>query len=246
MKFDIWTFLFQVINFIVLLFILKRLLYRPIREIMEKRRGLLEKTVQDAERVKKEALELKEKYQEELNKLRELKTQTLEKMQGEVEDEKKKLIREAGKDAKKIIEKEKAIFEAEKRKLETELKDKAIETVSVFASNLLKDISDEELHKGIYRRLLNELGGIASDITKIKGKDETLSVDLITAYPLNEELLRKIQETIESSIPEKVIINTTVDKSLIAGIRIKAYDMVYDSSLSGQIDALKLRLKETV
>jgi F-type H+-transporting ATPase subunit b len=140
MKFDIWTFLFQIINFVVLLFILKRLLYKPIRDIMEKRRGLIEKTVEDAEKAKRGALELKEKHQEELNKIKESKMQALEKMQNEIEEEKKKLIMEAENEAKKVIEKEKAIFDTEKRKLETELKDNAIDNVSVLASNLLKDI----------------------------------------------------------------------------------------------------------
>jgi F-type H+-transporting ATPase subunit b len=42
-----------------------------------------------------------------------------------------------------------------------------------------------------------------------------------------------------------VNVSQTVDKNLIAGIKIKAYDRVYDSSLSGQIDSLKLRLKGT-
>lgn len=245
MKFDIWTFLFQIINFAVLLFILKRLLYKPILEIMEKRRGLIAKTVEDAEMAKKEAIELKEKYQEEMDNLKELQIQMLEKIKGEAETERKRLMNEAEKEAGKVIEKEMAIFNTEKRRLNTEMKDKAIDNVSVFASNLLKDISDEELHKGIFRKLLNELGRIATDIKKIKGKDETPTLDLITAYPLNEEELRKFQNTIESHIPQKVIVNITVDNSLIAGIRIKAYDMVYDSSLSGQIDALTLRLKET-
>jgi F-type H+-transporting ATPase subunit b len=104
-KFDIWTFLFQIINFVVLLFILKRLLYKPIREIMEKRRGLIEKTVEDAERAKKEALELKEKHQEELKNLSELRIQMLEKVKEEAETERKKVMSEAEKEAKKIIEK---------------------------------------------------------------------------------------------------------------------------------------------
>ena len=58
MKFDIWTFLFQVINFLVLLFILKRVLYKPIREIIEKRRSLIRQRIDEAEKTKKEALEL--------------------------------------------------------------------------------------------------------------------------------------------------------------------------------------------
>jgi len=72
MKFNIWTLLFQVINFVILLYILRRILYKPIREIIEKRRGLIAKTVEDAENTKKEALELKEKNQKELNNAKEL------------------------------------------------------------------------------------------------------------------------------------------------------------------------------
>ena len=246
MKFDIWTFLFQVINFIVLLLILKRLLYKPIKEIMEKRKGIIEKTIQEANEAKKEALELKEKHQEELNKLKEVKIQAMEKMRGEVELERKELIAKAEKEADETDEKERAIFDIEKRRLEAELKDRAIETVSVLALNLLRDISDEELHKSIWMKLLREIGGIASDIANMKVKDDKITISLITSYPIEDAELRKFQETMESQISKKVTVNTIIDETLVAGVKIKSYDVVYDFSLSGQIDALKFRLKESV
>lgn len=245
MKFNIWTLLFQIINFVILLYILRRILYKPIREIIEKRRGLIAKTVEDAEKAKKEALELKEKNQKELNKIKELQSQILEQMREESLKDRNKLLREAEKDAARIIEKEKALFDAEKRRVEAELKNKTIEIASVFASNLLGDISDEELHKAILRKSMTENGKIVSDMTKIKGKDEALIIELVTAYPLKMDDIKLFQETIESHIAKKVNINTTVDKTLIAGIRIKACDMIYDSSLAGQVNALASRLKET-
>ncbi len=245
MKFDIWTFLFQIINFVVLLFILKRLLYKPIREIMDKRRRIIEKNVEDAEKTKMEAQELKKKYQEEMDKLKDIRILTFEKLQEEVEVERKKLMGRAEEEAGKIIEKERAIFDTEKKRLETELKDKAIDTVCVFASRLLRDISDEELHSAIYRKFLKEVERIASDITKIEKKDEPFTIEIITAHELSEEELKGLQKTMESLVSRKVDINQTIDKDLISGIKIKVYDMVYDSSLSGQIDSLKLRLKGT-
>jgi F-type H+-transporting ATPase subunit b len=245
MKFDIWTFLFQIINFVVLLFILKRLLYKPIREIMEKRRGIIQKNVEDAEKTKMEAEDLKRKYEEEIDKLKDVRTQTFEKLQEEVEIERKRLMGRAEEEAGKIIEKERTIFDTEKKRFETELKDKAIDTVSVFASRLLRDVSDEELHRAVYRKLIKEIGRITSDVTKIEKKDKPLLIEIITAYELSEEELEELQKTMESSATKKVNVSQTVDKNLIAGIKIKAYDMVYDSSLSGQIDSLKLRLKET-
>jgi F-type H+-transporting ATPase subunit b len=245
MKFDIWTFLFQIINFVVLLFILKRLLYKPIREIMEKRRGIIQKNVEDAEKTKMEAEDLKRKYEEEIDKLKDVRTQTFEKLQEEVEIERKRLMGRAEEEAGKIIEKERTIFDTEKKRFETELKDKAIDTVSVFASRLLRDVSDEELHRAVYRKLIKEIGRITSDVTKIEKKDKPLLIEIITAYELSEEELEELQKTMESSATKKVNVSQTVDKNLIAGIKIKAYDMVYDSSLSGQIDSLKIRLKET-
>ena len=245
MKFNIWTLIFQIINFVVLLYILRRILYKPIREIIEKRRGLIAKTVEDAENTKKEALELKEKHQEELNNLKKIQNQMLEQTREEALKDRTKLLSEAEKDAVKINEKEKALFDAEKRRVEAELKNKTIEIVSVFASNLLKDISDEELHKAIFRKLLKESGKIISHISKIKEKEEILKIDLVTAYPLPMDDVKTFQETLESQIAKKVKMNTAIDKTLIAGVRIKAYDMIYDSSLAGQINALTSQLRET-
>ena len=60
MKFNIWTFLLQTINFIVLLFILKRLLFKPVREILQKRRDLVRESLEKVELTQKEAQALKE------------------------------------------------------------------------------------------------------------------------------------------------------------------------------------------
>jgi F-type H+-transporting ATPase subunit b len=242
MKFDIWTFLFQVINFVVLLFILKRLLYKPVKEIMEKRRGLIEKTIEDAERAKKEALELKDQQQQEVNSLKTLQLQMIEDVKKEVIEEKKKLLTEAKEEAAKVIEKEKALFEVEKKKSENSLKDSAIEAVSVFASNLLKDISDEEFNKSIHRKFLQELEGISSNMNSIE--DELVSVELDFAYPMNEDDLRKLEKELEQHLSKKMTINTNVDRTLIAGLKIKLNDRVYDFSLKGQIDSLASRLRE--
>jgi F-type H+-transporting ATPase subunit b len=246
MKFNIWTFLFQVINFLVLLFILKRILYKPIREIIEKRRSLIRQRIEEAEKIKKEAMELKENYQHDMDGLHELKSRMIEKMNEEVEQDRNKLMGRAEEEAARVIEKEKAVFDTEKARHEAELKDKAIEAVTLFATNLLKGVSDEDLHKAIYEKLLMELRGVASHIPEIKEKAGPLTVDLITAYSLSEAETGKFREAIESLLSQSVLLNIIIDSSLIAGTKIKAHDMVYDLSLSGQIKKLALKLKETV
>ena len=246
MRFDLTTFIFQIINFVVLLYILKRLLYKPVREIIEKRRGMIEKTVEDAEQTKREAIELRAKYEEEMTRLEDLREQTLEELRAEAMEEKKRLLDAAEEEAGRVIEREKAVFDGEKTRLRAEMKDRAMDATCIMASNLLKDISDEELHKAVYRRLMNVLNEIAPDLLKMAEKDDSLRLELASAYPLGAEEVAKFSSTLESLVSKKVVVNSILDENLIAGARMKAYDRVYNFSLSGQIDLFRRRLKETL
>lgn len=246
MKFDLTTFLFQIINFIVLLFILKRLLYRPVREIIEKRRAMIEKTVQEAEKTRQDALGLREKYEQEMAGLKDLREQTMERLQGEAMEEKRRLLSDAEKEAGRILEREKAIFDTEKRRLQTELKDRAIDTACVMAVNLLADLSDEELHKSVCRKLEKRLEEVARDLSATALKEEAVRIELASAYPLDREEAGRLGTALGNLLSRRVIVNTAVDKDLIAGVRMKAYDKVYNFSLSGQVELFRRRLEETV
>jgi F-type H+-transporting ATPase subunit b len=246
MKFDIWTFFFQIINFVALLFILKRLLFRPVREILEKRRDLVQETVAKADRMEKEALELKERYQQELRKLEELKVGMVDELKASVLEERRTLLSEAEKEAAAEIEKSLALFAMEKTRFEAELRDKAVAAVSVFSANLLQGIADEELHRGIWRRFLNELERISREIAARGIHDEEVTIELASAYPLREEDLGALQSAMEKDLSRKVMIHQTIDETLIAGVKLKSQDMVYDSSLAGQVSAFAILLKEAV
>ena len=63
MRFSITTFVIQIINFVLLSYILYRVLYRPLKNIMEKRRRLVMEDIDRAVRMKEDAIKIKEKYE---------------------------------------------------------------------------------------------------------------------------------------------------------------------------------------
>ena len=245
MKFDIWTFLFQTINFIVLLYILKRLLFKPVRDILQKRRDLVRESLEKVELMQKETLALKEEQQGELGKLKELRVRMVDDMRADVLEDKKRLLAEAGQDAAERVEKAMALFEKEKAGFEAGLKERAVETVHLFSTNLLRGITDEELHRGIWRRFQNELEIISKDIAARAMHDEEVIIELASAYPLEEEELGALQSTMGRELFRKVTIHQTIDETLIAGVTLRSGDLVYDSSLAGQVSAFATRLKES-
>jgi F-type H+-transporting ATPase subunit b len=245
MKFNIWTLLFQITNFIVLLVVLSRILYRPVREIMEKRRRTIEGEMQVAESTKTEAQALKDKYETEVKSLKELKARMLEDLQEEMDEERKQLLSKAREDAEKIIQRENALANAEKKAFEAEMKDKILDSVSIFSMNILRDIADETLHKAVFRKFLEGLDQCIREISMGGGEEGTLFLDLSTAYPLHHDDVERIKDTVQSRTGKKVSIASTLEPELIAGVRMKAGDQVIDSSVAGQIRALTEKLKET-
>jgi F-type H+-transporting ATPase subunit b len=246
MKFNLWTLLFQLINFIVLLVILRRILYKPVREIMEKRRGMIEQKVREAERMESEAQALKKQYETEMSGLQEQKAQMLDKMQQEVGEERTKLMTGAREDANKIAAREKARLSAEKLTQETEIKEKVLESVSIYSTNLMRGVADEALHEALFRKFLKELERCGQELLRKRGAGETREVELAAARALSDRDLEKARDALQRYAAGKVVVITATDPTLIAGVRMKAGDEVLDASLAGQIVAVKEKLKETL
>ena len=246
MKFDFWTFTFQIINFTVLLFILRRVLFRPIREIMEKRRAQVAQVVEDADRAKREAEALKDTRTRELAELRASSTRMMDEAKGEAETERKRIVAGAEADSRKVIEKDRALFESEKKRAAEALKEMAVETVSAYARTIMKDASDQELHGALTRRFMDEAARISQDIQKAAPKTETPSLELASAFPVDDSLKAEMKKKFEELLSRGVELRLTVDPALIAGVVLRANDLVFDMSLAGQIGALKMRLREKV
>jgi F-type H+-transporting ATPase subunit b len=244
MKFNIWTFLFQVINFLVLLFILKRVLYRPVKEIMEKRRRLVEKEMQDAENTRREASELRKHYEEKIASFREAQVREREKMQEEIADERRQLLARAKDEAETLIEKERVLFDAEKKRVEKALKEKTVAIACEASMNVLRHISDEELHRATYRKFLGNLGIIATGMKRVAAEGNPPGIEIATAYELTDEDLSVLRRTLEHLAETEITLKVTTDRTLLAGVKVKISDMVYDATLSGQIGMMRERLRE--
>ena len=242
MKFDFWTLLFQIINFVVLLFILKRVLYKPVKEIIEKRRNIIEKNISEAEKIKEEAMEIHARNQQEMEKLKELKRELTDKMKEEVEAEKGVILADAEKEAQKLIEKKQVLFDTEKRRLETELKSRALEIVEAFCAGLLRDISNEDLHRALFTKFKAEIPRLTEDIKNAYGDNE-IKIELLSAYPLSEADMKEIENEFATRLNKKVSFEAVLDAGLIGGLRVRVLDKVYDASLKGQIQTFRDRLR---
>ncbi|MBA0215247.1 F0F1 ATP synthase subunit delta [Pectobacterium brasiliense] len=68
--------------------------------------------------------------------------------------------------------------------------------------------------------------------------ESTVDVDVISASTLSEQQLSKIAAAMEKRLSRKVKLNCKIDKSVMAGVVIRAGDMVIDGSIRGRLERL--------
>lgn len=242
MKFNFLTYIFEIINFFVLLWILKKLLYNPVISVLKKRKEFIDSRIREAEEAEKRAEEIRREYERLSQELEERKKQKLAEIAKEVEEEKEKLYsrmrEELDAERKKFLES----LEEERRQVLRELKEEAIKLSLSFSSKILSQMADEHLHRKLLEIALETLKEI-----KEEGLKEEIvrqrSVLIESAYPLSAEDLEKVRGLIKENFGVEVDIRTAVRKDLIAGVRLHLASKFIDSSLEGQLQVLEERLR---
>ncbi|MBK4714309.1 MULTISPECIES: F0F1 ATP synthase subunit delta [Tenebrionibacter/Tenebrionicola group] len=69
-------------------------------------------------------------------------------------------------------------------------------------------------------------------------QEATVEVDVISAGELSEAQLAKIGAAMEKRLSRKVKLNCKIDKSVMAGVIIRAGDLVIDGSVRGRLERL--------
>ena len=68
--------------------------------------------------------------------------------------------------------------------------------------------------------------------------EATVEVEVTSASALSDEQLAKISAAMEKRLSRKVKLNCKIDKSVMAGVIIRAGDMVIDGSVRGRLERL--------
>jgi F-type H+-transporting ATPase subunit b len=239
MKFSITTFIIQIINFVLLSYILYRVLYRPLRNIMEKRKRLVMEDIDRAVRMKEDAIGIKEKYEKLMKEMAALKNRELEKAVEQAEEAKQAILERAAREAREEKEKAAAVIENERTEMMAALKTGIAEVSAELASRLLEPLADEALHRKLTEMMLRELEEHPPAVPEKSG--EGVKAVVLSAYALSGPEHSSIESMLKDYMGPTVSIEHKVDPELIAGVRLWLDGNVFDGSLKGHLGAFKER-----
>lgn len=129
-----FTFFIQIVNTLILFFVLKRILFKPVTEFMDKRTQGIENAIQEAEDKKQESDRLKDEYEQKIQDIQLERNKIIEEATQKARIKTDEILEVANEEAKQIIEKAKNEIEREKQKMMNELKDE-ISTLALLAAS---------------------------------------------------------------------------------------------------------------
>lgn len=137
------TTLIQIVNFILLLFILKALLWKPLMAALEARQNKIETEVKEAEGINREARELKSRYEAQIAQARAEAAAITRDAQAAAEKMREEIIAKAKEEGGRIVRQSEREAGGQKDKAMAEARRHLADLTVAAAAKVLQDTLDQ-------------------------------------------------------------------------------------------------------
>lgn len=245
--FNWWTFFFQVLNFFIVLYILYRLFFNPLRRIIQAREEMIAQRIENLEEREKRVAQNEERHKNNTKEIQYLRDKEIDEARKQALIEKDLLIKETNKEITNAFEKQSMIIKQEREKFEKEIYQKSLEFSLYYSEKLLKELSDEQLHQKRIDKFLQAFShSDAKEISTLRKElaGKMCKITLYTPFELDKEVLWTIKDVFGKVFKcDTVELQILMDVSLIAGVRLIVGSKVFDASFKGKLEQLKEKME---
>ncbi|MFP4538771.1 MAG: F0F1 ATP synthase subunit delta [Dichotomicrobium sp.] len=244
MQVDWLTVAAQVINFLILVWLLHRFLYGPITRAMARRENRIKSRLEDAAQEREKAEEKQHELDEMLQELEEQREDKLERAREEAEDLKRKLEQEAREEVDRKREAWLAEMREDQREFITQLRARMAQGFRDLADDALSTLADSSLSERMAAVFLDRLHYLSDDDTEqlVEAAREKGQVKIESGQPLEADTRRKLTRAVHELVTEEVDVAYEGDVDGLVGIRLRAGSATIEWSVDDFLDRFVARL----
>ncbi len=224
MHIDWWTLALQAINFLVLVWLLWRFLYRPVRAVIEKRKALSEEAFAKAAAKEAEVDALKKRMEEDRTAMAQERQDLLKKLHEESAAERETMLAQSREEAKKLIEDARQTIAKERRSALSSLQAEAGKLAVDLASKLLGQIDTNALGDAYLEKLEAQLEAMAADEREQLKKDlepAEARMLVVTAVPIGEAERARWRKKLGAHIGREDKTGFETDPAIVGGAELR-------------------------
>ncbi|MFO8068589.1 MAG: hypothetical protein R6U02_01230 [Alkalibacterium sp.] len=207
----------QIINFFIILFILQKLLYKPVMNVMAQRQERIQKAQIEADMKMKEATRLIDRYDGKIENIEKEKTEILDDARKQAQEKKESLLN----DYKKEAESKRHVYlkeiEDEKENFKQHLRKNLGESAVKIAARILKVISYKELESEVFNTFILNLKNIKQNIPELEDLKREEHVQVHSFQDLSQHEKKSIEDVLKEQLKNVKEIHYETDPELILG-----------------------------
>ena len=238
MEFNVSTFILEIINFLILIWILQRLFYKPLLKAIDKRKQHIEQSLADAKKLHQEADELRSLYENRQKFWMQEKKAALNALHQQIEAEKNAQMDKLHVELEQERQKAKVSLSRQQQELQQQAEKQALQNAARFAGILLKQSASPELEAQLFAMLLDNLKALPEACTlclQMLGTKKPVPIKITSAYPVTDDLRQQLEQKLGSLINTSDVFQYHQDASLIAGVRIDIGAWVLHANLKHEL-----------
>lgn len=247
MGIDWFTLVAQILNFVILLFLLKRFLYRPVLDAIAQReqriRDGLEKARRKEEDAEAQGMELRERRSE----LEARRAELLAEAEQDAEARRRELGEEIRRHADKVREEWRETLRQQQETFLQELRRRIGEEAYALTRRAMRDLADGDLEEQAVRVFLGRVRAMDEEDRReflSALEDSRARLAIRTAFDLTPDLRGHIEEVLGAWAGAKPDIHFETDPDLALGIEMRAGDRKIGWSVGSYLDELEDRTRD--
>ncbi|QDU39038.1 ATP synthase subunit b [Maioricimonas rarisocia] len=228
MQIDWFTFGAQVFNFLILVALLHRLLYRPILHAMEEREADIVQRIEAAEEQRRAAQREQDEYRKLKEELASAREQYLSEARADVETWRLEAFDHARQDVDQQRQEWRRALHREQQRLLDGLRERAVRQVQQISRQVLEQLADTGLERQIVSRFIERLktldDGQLNPIREELGHGDGSRLVVRTAFPADEEQQHRLLQALRDLFGDQLDIAFESTTELVCGIELIAAD----------------------
>lgn len=237
----------QIINFLILVALLKRFLYGPIVAAMSAREGRIAAQLTEAQQKRQEAEQDEASLHQKIREIEEQRQEMLTEAGRQAEAHKQELFSQARQEVEQIRQKWAASLKREKETFLQNLKQRLAQEVVAISRRALKELGNQELEQRLTEFFLERLRQLApEEQTAIRESIQETGGELLitTAFELPEEIRQKIAAQVQDQFGRDLALRFAISGELLAGIELLTSSRKLAWSLGSFLDSLEEDLSQ--
>jgi len=231
------TFLIEILNFVVLVWILTRFLYQPVVRAIADRQEAIRRELQRAEELKKQSNALAEQYENRLADWEAEKARLRAVFEKQLDDERVRREAELRTSLQRQREQAEAVARTREQETARRLQQQAARDAARFCARLLSRIASPDLEKQLVEVSIADIHALSDDqrASLSRSFDERSEAVVTTRYPLDSTHRTALTGALTQCLGRAPNARFEQSDTLLAGLRIDLGTITLEGNLAGEL-----------